>query len=310
MRLAFMGTPDFAVPALEALVAAGHSIEAVYSRPPARAGRGHHLQPSPVHARAEALGLAVHTPSTLKDPAEQQRFASLDLDAAIVAAYGMILPAAMLAAPVRGCLNIHASLLPRWRGAAPIQRAILAGDTETGISIMQMEAGLDTGPVLLTGSVAIGAETTAVGLTATLATLGASLIVSALEGLAAGNVVPVPQPAEGVTYAAKLAREEGRLDWRHTAGSNERKVRALNPAPGVWFDDGAQRIKVLAASAESGDAGKPGTVIDGDFGIACAEGIFRPILLQRPGRGAVAASAFLNGSPIRPGTVLPCPAID
>lgn len=305
LRLAFMGTPDFAVPVLDALIEAGHCVAAVYSQPPRPTGRGHHTQPSPVQTRAVALGIPVHHPTSLKPAEEQRAFAALDLDAAVVAAYGLILPKPILAAPRLGCLNVHASLLPRWRGAAPIQRALLAGDGETGVTIMQMEAGLDTGPMLLTGTVPIGPKTTASSLHDQLAALGAKLIVEALEGVAAGTVSATPQPEAGVTYAAKLDRDEARLDWREDAGFLERKVRALTPWPGVWFMLGTERIKVLAASVEAGGiTASPGTVIDGDLGIACAHGVFRPTVLQRPGRGPVERRAFLNGTPIPSGAVL------
>ena len=307
MRLGFMGTPDFAVPALEALAAAGHAVVAVYSQPPRPTGRGHKVQPSPVQRRAEALGIEVRTPVSLKDPAGQRRFAEDRLDACVVAAYGLLLPVAMLEAPRLGCLNIHASLLPRWRGAAPIQRAILAGDAETGVTIMQMERGLDTGPMLLAERIRIAPDTTAPGLTARLAGLGAGLILAALDGVAAGTLPPEPQPQAGVSYAAKIERGEAALDWRQPAAQNERKVRALNPSPGTWFALGAERIKVLAAAVEPGQ-GPPGTVIDEALGIACAEGVFRPAMLQRPGRGPVDRRAFLNGFGVAPGTVLACPA--
>jgi methionyl-tRNA formyltransferase len=309
LRLAFMGTPDFAVPSLEALIAAGHELAAVYSQPPRPAGRGHRLQPSPVHRLAEARGIPVRTPKRLREPAEQQAFAELRLDAAVVAAYGLILPKPILEAPRLGCLNVHASLLPRWRGAAPIHRALLAGDAESGVTIMQMDEGLDTGAMLLREAVPIGPRTTAAELHDALAALGARLVVGALAGLAEGRLVATPQPEAGVTYAAKLTREEGRLDWRLPATVLERMVRALNPAPGVWFELSGERIKVLEAAAEeAGPAAAPGTVVDNRIGIACGAGIFRPTRLQRPGREAVPAEAFLRGHAIPAGTLLPCPA--
>jgi methionyl-tRNA formyltransferase len=309
LRLAFMGTPDFAVPVLDALVAAGHVVAAVYSQPPRPTGRGHRTQPSPVQARAEALGIPVRHPVSLKDEAEQASFAGLDLDAAIVAAYGLILPKAILAAPRLGCINIHASLLPRWRGAAPIQRALLAGDAETGVTIMQMEAGLDTGPMLLREAVAIGPGTTAQSLHDALSALGARLIGPALDGIVSGDITAQPQPMDGITYASKLSRDEGELDWRDDAGLNERKVRALNPFPGTWFELDSERIKILAASAEPIASGAaPGTVIDDDLGIACGQGVFRPTILQRPGRGPVERRAFLNGTPVARQRLLSCPA--
>lgn len=301
LRLAFMGTPDFAVPILQALLAAGHQMAAVYSQPPRPSGRGHRPQPSPVQRAAEAAGIPVHTPAKL-DAAEQGKFRALALDAAVVAAYGLILPKPVLEAPRFGCLNVHASLLPRWRGAAPIQRAILAGDRETGVTIMQMDEGLDTGPILLAESIPIGPDTTAAGLHDQLATIGARLIVQALAGRADGTLSPCPQPAEGVTYAKKLARDEGRLDWRKSAAQLERAVRALNPAPGVWFERGGERIKVLAAiAAASGVAAPPGTVLDAALTIACGSGALRLTRMQRAGRAVVDAEAFLRGYALRPG---------
>ena len=302
-----MGTPDFAVPVLEALVAAGHEVVAVYSQPPRPTGRGHKTQASPVQARAEALGLPVRHPVTLKPKEEKAAFAALDLDAAVVAAYGLILPRAILDAPKLGCLNVHGSLLPRWRGAAPIQRALLAGDAETGITIMQMDAGLDTGAMLLKDRVAIGPETTAESLHDALAAMGARLILPALDGVAAGTLRAEPQPEAGVTYAAKLTREEGALDFREPADLLDRKIRALNPWPGVWFEYQGERIKLLAAKPEAG-RGAPGTILDSDLAIACGTGVLRPTLLQRPGRAPVERKAFLNGTKIDPGVVLPCPA--
>ena len=307
LRLAFMGTPDFAVPVLDALVAAGHEIAAVYSQPPRPTGRGHKTHPSPVQARAEALGLPVRHPVSLRPEDEKIAFAALGLDAAVVAAYGLILPRAILEAPRLGCLNVHGSLLPRWRGAAPIQRALMAGDAETGITIMQMDVGLDTGAMLLKGTVPIGPDATAQNLHDALAAMGAALIVPALDGVAAGTILPERQPEVGVTYAAKLAREEGALDFREEAAVLDRKIRALNPWPGVWFEYQGERIKLLATRIEAGQ-GAPGTVIDGDLGIACGSGVLRPTLLQRPGRAPVERRAFLNGTKIDPGVILPCPA--
>ena len=299
-----MGTPDFAVPILRALVEAGHRLLAVYTQPPRPAGRGHRPQLSPVQRVAEAAGIPVRAPAKL-DAAEQEKFGALALDAAVVAAYGLILPKAVLAAPRLGCLNVHASLLPRWRGAAPIQRAILAGDRETGVTIMQMEEGLDTGPMLLTESVPIGPDTTAAVLHDELAALGARLIVRALAGRADGTLVPRPQPTEGVTYAKKLARDEGRLDWTRPAVELERAVRALNPAPGVWFEHDGERIKVLAAMpAESGTSAPAGTVLDGRLTIACGSGALRLTRLQRSGRAVMDAEAFLRGYPLAPGARL------
>jgi methionyl-tRNA formyltransferase len=309
LRLAFMGTPDFAVPILAALCAADHDIVAVYCQPPRPSGRGHQVQASPVQRFAEAQGLSVHTPSRLRDAEAQAAFGALRLDAAVVAAYGLILPKPILEAPRLGCLNVHASLLPRWRGAAPIQRAILAGDTETGVSIMQMDEGLDTGAILLAEALPITSTTTAAALHDSLAALGARLIVAALTRVAEGRLQPRPQPEAGVTYAAKLAREEGRLDWRRPAAMLERQVRALNPWPGVWFEVGGERIKVLAAELTPAiGSAAPGTVIDDALAIACGDKALRPLLLQRPGRGAAETAAFLRGHAIPRGSVLPCPA--
>ena len=308
LRLAFMGTPDFAVPSLRTLIAAGHDIAAVYCQPPRPAGRGHRPVASPVQQAAEAAGIAVRAPTRL-DAAAASEFAALRLDAAVVAAYGLILPPAVLAAPRLGCLNVHASLLPRWRGAAPIQRAILAGDKETGITIMQMEAGLDTGPILLQEAVPIGAETTGQSLHDALAALGAKLILPALAGVAAGTLAPRPQPEAGVTYAKKLRREEGALDWRRDAADLERAVRAFDPWPGAWFELQGERIKVLqAALAEAAPGAAPGTVLDARLAVACGEGALRLLRLQRAGRAPQAAEAFLRGHAIAAGTVLPCPA--
>jgi len=303
LRLAFMGTPDFAVPILEALRAAGHEIAAVYTQPPRPAGRGHQPQPSPVARAAAAAGIPVRTPAKL-DAAEVKAFRALVLDAAVVAAYGLILPPTVLGAPRLGCINVHASLLPRWRGAAPIQRALLAGDSETGVTIMQMDAGLDTGPMLLKEAVPIGPKATAQELHDRLAALGASLVVRALAGLAAGTLAALQQPAEGVTYAKKLTREEGRLDWRKTAAELERAVRALNPAPGVWLEHGGERIKVLAAEIVAAASGAPGTVLDAALTVACGSGALRLTRLQRPGRAPMDADALLRGFAIPAGTRL------
>ena len=283
MRVAFFGSAAFSLPTLVALLDAGYEIPAVYTQPPRKAGRGHKLRRSPVQAYAESRGLPVHTPQSLRDADEQRRFSELALGAAVVAAYGLILPKPMLAAPRLGCLNVHASLLPRWRGAAPIERAILAGDSETGITIMQMDAGLDTGPVLTAARVPIGPGTTSADLHEVLAELGARLLVRALAGVAAGTLRPTPQPESGATYAPKLERMEGRLDWRRPAVELERAVRALNPQPGVWFEHAGERIKVLKAEVADG-AGPPGHILDECLTVACGGQALRPRLLQRPGR--------------------------
>lgn len=300
MRLVFMGTPDFAVPALDALAEAGHEIAAVYCQPPRPAGRGKALQPSPVQRRAEALGLEVRTPLTLRDPDEQARFAELETDAAVVAAYGLILPRPILAAPRLGCFNIHASLLPRWRGAAPIQRAILAGDQVTGVTIMDMEAGLDTGPMRATVETPVDRKT-AGELTAELAEEGAALMVEVLSRLDA--YPPRPQPEDGVTYASKIDKAEARLDFTTGAVAAERQVRAFNPAPGAFFELNAERIRILAAEVES-RSGEPGEVLDDRLLIGCGADALRPIRVQRAGRGAMSAEELLRGFPIAPGTRL------
>ncbi|MFW2829589.1 methionyl-tRNA formyltransferase [Sphingomonas sp. ID0503] len=300
MRIAFMGTPDFAVPTLEALVAAGHDIAAVYCQPPRPAGRGKAPRPSPIQQRADALGLEVRHPISLKGAEEQAAFAALDLDVAVVAAYGLILPQPILDAPRHGCLNVHGSLLPRWRGAAPVQRAILAGDQETGVCIMQMERGLDTGPVRRTVTTPIDGKN-AGELTAELARLGAEAMVATLADLPAHS--PVPQPEEGVTYAAKIDKAEAHLDFARTAEEIERAARAYDPAPGAWFCLGGERIKLL--SAEIVDAtGEPGTVLDTQLTIACGEGAIRPLAVQRAGKSRMAAAELLRGLPVAAGTRL------
>ena len=305
LRVVFMGTPEFAVAALEALAGAGHEIVCAYTQPPRPAGRGQKEQPSPVHRFAEAHGIEVRHPKSLRNEEAQAAFAALGTDVAVVAAYGLILPAPVLAAPRLGCVNIHASLLPRWRGAAPIQRSILAGDAETGITIMQMDEGLDTGPMLLSGSVPIGPAATAGALHDALAALGARLILEALDGLAAGTLEAKPQPAEGATYAAKLDRAEAKLDWNEDAEALERRIRAFDPWPGTWFERDGERIRVLAAETAPGKAGAaPGTVLDGAPTVACGEGALRLLRLQRPGKSAMDADAFMRGYDLAPGAVL------
>jgi methionyl-tRNA formyltransferase len=299
-----MGTPDFAATALKALIGAGHEIAAVYSQPPRPAGRGQALRQSPVQALAASQGLTVRTPISLKTAEAREEFAAFTADAAVVAAYGLILPQAILDMPRLGCLNIHASLLPRWRGAAPIQRAILAGDRESGISIMQMDAGLDTGAVLLEKRIAIGLST-AGDLHDRLADLGARAILDALEGVAAGSLEAKPQPETGVSYAAKLTSGEARLDWRKSAGELARAVRAFNPAPGAWaLLPDEERIKVLEAEAKPG-RGRPGTILDDRLTVACGEGALRLSLVQRAGKRAMDAEAMLRGMDIQPGAILP-----
>ena len=301
MRVIFMGTPDFAVPALDALMAAGHEVGAVYSQPPRPGGRrGRELTPSPVQRRAEELGIALRHPLSLRDADAQAEFAAWQADIAVVAAYGLILPQLVLDAPRFGCLNIHASLLPRWRGAAPIQRAILAGDAETGVGIMRMEAGLDTGPVLLDARTSVEGKT-AGELTAELAQMGAGLIVRVLADLAA--FPEVPQSAEGVTYAKKIDKAEARLDFNAGASQVLRQIHAFAPSPGAFFELGAERFKLLAAEQADGN-GTPGTTLDEALTIACGSGAIRPTLVQRAGKPIMATADLLRGLPIPAGTKL------
>ena len=316
-RLVFMGSADFSVPVLDALIAAGHEIIAVYSQPPRPADRGQREKSSAVHAFAHRKGLDVRTPETFEDENEQAAFKALfkargadGADGAVVVAYGLRLPKVVFDAPRLGCLNVHASLLPRWRGAAPIQRAILEGDTVTGISIMQIDEGMDTGPVLLARKVPITADTTAGTLHDELAALGAEMIVEALAGLEAGALEPVPQGTEGVTHAGKLSRADGRLDWRRPADELERRVRALNPWPGVWVKYEGERIKVLAAAVEEGAPGGgetgtlPGTLIDDTLGVTTGAGVLKLLRVQRAGRDPQDAETFILGYPMPAGTRL------
>ncbi|MCC6829280.1 MAG: methionyl-tRNA formyltransferase [Novosphingobium sp.] len=309
MRIIFMGTPEFAVPALIALVEAGHEVIAAYSQPPRPAGRGKQLQPSPVQREAEARGIPVRHPVSLKGADEQAAFAALDADIAVVAAYGLILPRAVLDAPKHGCLNIHASLLPRWRGAAPIQRAILAGDAETGVCIMRMEAGLDTGPVLHCAKTPVDQKSTGV-LTTELAQMGGRLMVEVLADLAAYPAKP--QPVDGITYASKIAKSESRLDFTQGAQHVERQVRAFAPAPGAFFEFAGERIKVLEARIETESPQNhgthftttPGEVLDTQLAIGCGIGAIHPRTVQRAGRPAMDAADLLRGFPIPKGTHL------
>ena len=291
MRIIYMGTPDFAVPALVALAKAGHEIVAVYSQPPRPAGRGKALRPSPVQAQAEQMGIEVRTPVSLKDPEVQSAFAALNADVAVVAAYGLILPRAVLEAPRSGCLNIHASLLPRWRGAAPIQRAILSGDNVTGVTIMNMEAGLDTGPMRAKHVTPIE-DKTAGALTAELAQAGAELMVEVLDDLSAHP--PVPQPEEGVTYAAKIDKSEARIDFTRDAHQVERQIRAFNPFPGAFLEYRGERFRILAAHVEEHE-GPPGELLDNSLLIGCGHGAIRPTLIQRAGKGAMSPGELLRG---------------
>jgi methionyl-tRNA formyltransferase len=306
MRIVFMGTPDFAVPVLDAVVAAGHEVIACYTQPPRPGGRrGRALVPSPVQARAEALGIAVRSPISLRKPEAQAGFAALEADIGVVAAYGLILPPAVLDACRLGCLNVHASLLPRWRGAAPIQRAILAGDAETGVGIMQMEAGLDTGPVRLEERTPVAGRN-AGELTSELSAMGARLMVRVLGDL--DRYPPKPQPEAGMTYAPKIDKAETRIDWSRSAVEVERQVRAFAPTPGAWFEVAGERVKVLAATICDPDEGRSdgnerqGIVLDEQLTTACEEGAIRPILVQRAGRGMTSTAELLRGFPIAPGT--------
>lgn len=295
MRLAFMGTPDFAVTALDALVAAGHQLAAVYTQPPRPANRGR-VTASPVQLRAEALGLPVRSPVNFKGSDDREAFVALQLELAVVAAYGLVLPQAVLDAPAHGCLNIHASLLPRWRGAAPVQRAILAGDAETGVTIMRMERGLDTGAMVRAGRVAIGHQT-AGELTAELAMLGARLMLEVLADF--GRRAEVPQPGEGVTYAHKIEKAEARISWGADAVGVERLVRAMQPSPGAWFEVGGVRVKLIAAEAVAGN-GEAGTVLEAGL-VACGAGALRLMLVQPEGKARMPAEAWWRGCGLRPG---------
>ncbi|WP_299348336.1 methionyl-tRNA formyltransferase [uncultured Shimia sp.] len=301
MRVIFMGTPEFSVPVLDALVDAGHQIAAVYCQPPRPAGRGKKDRPTPVHARAAELGFIVRHPVSLKGAEEQAEFAALNADIAVVVAYGLILPQAVLDAPAKGCLNIHASLLPRWRGAAPIHRAIMAGDAETGVCIMQMEAGLDTGPVLLRSKTPIGAEETTAELHDRLSVIGSNAIVEALATL--DTLVPEVQPEEGETYAEKIDKSEARVDWSAPAVDVDRKIRGLSPFPGGWCEIEGQRVKVLASRLAEGQ-GTPGEVLDDALTVACGEGAVSLLRLQRAGKGAQDADVFQRGFPVAKGTQL------
>ncbi len=302
MRLAFMATAAFAVPTLEALCAAGHEVAAVYTRPPRRAGRGQGLARSPVDQAAERLGLAVRTPPRLDDDA-CRAFASLGLDACVVAAYGLILPAAVLAAPRLGCVNVHPSLVPRWRGPAPIPRTIEAGDRETGVTIIAMDEGIDSGPVLLVERLPVAERATAGSLHDILAGLGARLLVAALAGLGAGTLAATPQPGTGVSYAAKPDKAEGRLDWRRPAAELDRLVRAFDPRPGARFELDGRPIKALAAEVAEG-GGAPGTLLAADFTVACGAGALRLTRVQGAGRAATDGAAFLRGARVTVGTAL------
>jgi methionyl-tRNA formyltransferase len=300
MRIIFMGSPDFAVPSLNALVAAGHDVVAAYARPPRPAGRGKAQRKTAVQEHAVQLGIEVRTPKSLRDPDEQGRFRSLDADLAVVAAYGLILPAPILEAPRAGCINVHASLLPRWRGAAPIQRAILAGDEISGITIMRMDEGLDTGPMLHRLTLDIR-EKNAGQVAEELANLGAQALLDWLDN----PTPPEPQPVAGVTYAGKIDKSEARIDWSRLAEEIERQVRAFAPSPGAWFEAEGERIKLLEAAIGSDASGKPGNVLDDCLNIACGSGYIRPLEVQRAGRSPMTPGELLRGFAIPKGTQLP-----
>ena len=302
LRLAYMGTPDFAVPTLAELIAQGHDIACVYSQPPRPKGRGMALEPGPVHAFAERAKLPVRTPLSLKGAEEQAAFAALELDAAIVVAYGLLLPKAVLDAPRLGCFNLHGSLLPRWRGAAPIQRAVMAGDAETGVMVMRMEEGLDTGPVLMAERVAVGRKTSG-DLAAELSRLGADLMVRALGALERGAVTPQPQSEQDVTYAKKISKDEARIDWSKSAAEIDCLIRGLAPSPGAFTEVKGERLKILYAAPVK-DHGEPGDVITGDLTVACGEGALKLLKVQRAGKGVMEARELLMGFALPPGTRL------
>jgi methionyl-tRNA formyltransferase len=294
-----MGSPDFAVPSLNALVEAGHEIVAVYAQPPRPAGRGKGERKTAVHERAEELGIEVRTPRTLRDAEEQERFRGLDADLGVVAAYGLILPAPVLEAPKLGCINVHASLLPRWRGAAPIQRAILAGDEISGATLMQMDEGLDTGPMLARETLDIR-EKTAGQVTEEMANVGARMLVEWLEQPTPAE----PQPIAGITYASKIDKSEARINWKRPAAEIERQVRAFNPVPGAWFEANGERIKLLEVVTGGNASGESGEVLDDCLTVACGSGYIRPLKVQRAGRGAMTPGDLLRGFPITKGTIL------
>ena len=296
LRLAFMGTPEFAVPTLVELIGQGHEIACVYSQPPRPKGRGLATEPSPVHALALMHGIAVRTPASLRDPAQQELFAALGIDAAIVVAYGLLLPKPILDAPRLGCFNLHGSLLPRWRGAAPIQRAIMAGDEETGVMSMRMEEGLDTGPVLMAERTKIGRKTYG-ELHDELARLGGDVMARTLAALERGSITEQPQPAEGATYAKKILKEETRIDWTKSAREIDCLIRGLSPTPGAWTDVKGERVKILNCEPTAG-SGAPGTLLDDALTIACGSGALRLTRLQRPGKSAIEAGELLRGFPL------------
>ncbi|MFC3068299.1 methionyl-tRNA formyltransferase [Phenylobacterium soli] len=307
MRLAFLGTPDFAVASLKRLVEAGFEVACVYSQPPAPRGRGHELKPSPVHAYAESQGIPVRTPASMRDPAEIAAFQALDLEAAVVVAFGQILPREVLEAPRLGAFNLHGSLLPRWRGAAPIQRAVMAGDPVTGVQVMRMSEGLDEGPIIATETLRIGPLDTAQTVHDRMAEAGAELLVRTLPLIARGEATETPQAAEGVTYAKKIRPREARIEWVRPGREVDARIRGLSPYPGAWFelptDKGPVRVKVLLSTFEDAE-GVPGEVLDERLLVACGEGAVRLLKVQREGRGAQDAEVFLRGQAVAPGTKL------
>ena len=313
LRIIFMGTPDFSVPALAEILGAGHEVVAVYSQPPRPAGRGLEERRSPVHVFAEASGIPVLTPKSLRGAPEQAAFAAHGADVAVVVAYGLILPRPVLDAAREGCLNLHGSALPRWRGAAPIQRAVMAGDTSTAAMVMRMDEGLDTGPVCLAETIAIGPDMTAGQLHDAMALRGADLMVRALAALERGSLVATPQPAEGVTYAAKIAKEEARIDFALPAAAVHNRIRGLSPFPGAWFEVDIQgkreRIKVLRGHVTEG-SGRPGLLLDDHLTVACGAGAVRLVQVQRAGRKPMSADELLRGLPLRAGLQLNMPAPD
>ncbi|MDQ0467960.1 methionyl-tRNA formyltransferase [Labrys wisconsinensis] len=307
LRVVFLGTPDFARPVLAEILGQGHEVAAVYTRPPAPAGRGMELSPSPVHRLADGFGIPVFTPRSFRDAEVADTFASLEADVAVVVAYGLILPKVALEAPREGCLNLHASLLPRWRGAAPIQRAVMAGDAETGVMVMRMEEGLDTGPVAMAERLAIGPDMTAGEVHDRLSVLGADLMARALAALSRGSLSFVPQAEAGVTYARKIDKAEARIDWSQPAAAVHNQIRGLSPFPGAWFEadwgQGPQRVKALRSTLAEG-AGAPGTVLDEALAVACGEGAVRLIEVQRAGKAPMKVPEFLKGAGLGRGATL------
>ncbi len=306
LKIVFMGTPHFALPTLKALLSEGYDVIGVYTQAPKPVGRGYVVQKSPVHQFAEEKGIPVFTPKSLRSLEEQQKFSALKADLGVVVAYGLILPKPILQAPIHGCLNIHGSLLPRWRGAAPLQRALLEGDSKTGITIMQMDEGLDTGPMLSFWEIPLHDHTTIGELHDQMAQGGAELLLKTIPEYISGALQALPQPEEGVTYADKLVKSDGRVDWYQPAAVIDRQVRALNPWPGVSFFDGKDHLKILEAVVVDRQ-GRPGEILDEKFTVACGEKALRILKIQKPGSKPLDTQAFLNGYPLRVGMILPCP---